>query len=56
MASLRLYLSADNLFTLTSYSGSDPANVNVNGVTPSIEATEIYPAARTYTVGLTIQF
>ena len=54
--SLRLYLSADNLFTITSYSGSDPANVNVNGVTPGIEATEIYPAARTYTIGLTVQF
>ena len=54
--SLRLYFSADNLFTLTAYSGSDPANVNINGVTPGIETTEIYPAARTYTLGLTVQF
>ena len=54
--SLRLYLSADNLFTLTSYSGSDPANVNINGVTPGIETTDIYPSARTFTCGISVQF
>ena len=54
--SLRLYLSADNLFTLTSYSGGDPANVNINGVTPGIETTDIYPSARTFTCGISVQF
>lgn len=44
------------VFTLTGYTGGDPANINVNGVEPGIETTSIYPVARTFTLGLSVQF
>ncbi len=53
---LRLYVSADNLFVLTSYSGYDPeVNTFASGRVPSmgIDYTN-YPRARTFTVGLNI--
>lgn len=54
--SLRCYFSVNNVFTLTGYTGGDPANINVNGVEPGIETTSIYPVARTFTLGLSVQF
>lgn len=54
--SLRSYFSVNNVFTLTGYTGGDPANINVNGVEPGIETTSIYPVARTFTLGLSVQF
>jgi len=56
ISSARLYFSASNLFTITGYSGSDPANVNVNGLTPSIEDVSGYPVVRTITLGAKINF
>lgn len=54
--SLRCYFSVNNVFTLTGYTGGDPTNINVNGVEPGIETTSIYPVARTFTLGLSVQF
>lgn len=54
--SLHCYFSVNNVFTLTGYTGGDPANINVNGVEPGIETTSIYPVARTFTLGLSVQF
>lgn len=54
--SLRCYFSVNNVFTRTGYTGGDPANINVNGVEPGIETTSIYPVARTFTLGLSVQF
>lgn len=54
--SIRCYFSVDNVFTWTAYTGSDPANININGVEPGIETTSIYPSARTFTLGATVQF
>lgn len=54
--SIQGHLAVSNVFTLTGYSGSDPANINVNGVEPGIEPLSIYPAARIFTVGLTVGF
>ena len=52
---LRLYVSAQNLFTLTKYSGLDPeigsSNATLNGIDQGF-----YPQARTWTVGLNIKF
>lgn len=51
----RLYLSAQNLFTFTSYSGLDPeigsSNATVNGIDSGF-----YPQARVWTVGLNLKF
>jgi TonB-dependent starch-binding outer membrane protein SusC len=56
ISSVHVYFSANNLFTITGYSGSDPANVNVNGLTPSIEDVNGYPVVRTFTLGAKLNF
>lgn len=55
--SLRLYVSADNLFVLTGYKGYDPEvntfDENDNVATTGIDYTN-YPRARTFTIGLSL--
>ena len=55
LRSLRVYVSADNLFLLTDYSGLDPeVNTFSEGVpTLGIDYTS-YPRARTFSVGLNL--
>ena len=50
LSNARLYLSAQNLFTLTRYSGFDP-EVGAGGVDLGT-----YPVTRTVSLGLNIQF
>ena len=54
--SLRVYVSAKNLFTLTGYSGNDPSIVSINGLTPSIDVSSAYPVATQVTLGVTMRF
>lgn len=54
--SMRVYLSAKNLFTLTKYSGNDPSIVAVNGLTPSVDVNSAYPLATQITLGVTLRF
>lgn len=54
--SLRLYVAAKNLFTLTGYSGNDPSTVPQNGITPGIDISSAYPEATSVTFGLTLRF
>ena len=54
--SLRLYLAAKNIYTLTRYNGSDPSLVNSNGLTPGIDTNGAYPAACQITFGVTARF
>jgi len=54
--SLRLYLAAKNIFTITGYNGSDPSLVNSNGLTPGIDTNGAYPAACQVTFGVTARF
>ncbi len=54
LSSLSLYLSANNLFCLTGYSGADPeVGYGGYGVTTDNART---PNARSYTLGITVQF
>lgn len=53
---LRVYLSAKNLFTLTSYTGTDPSAVTSTGITPGIDVTSAYPMATQLTLGVTLKF
>lgn len=50
---LRLYVSAENLFTFTGYKGLDPELAN--DALPGIDR-GYYPQARTYTVGFNLNF
>lgn len=48
MANLRLYFSAENLFTLTGYSGLDPEK--------PYKANDLYPINKSYSIGLNVSF
>ncbi len=56
---LRLYVAANNLYTFTDYTGMDP-EVGMDGGTNNSWAagidTGVYPAPRTYLVGVNIKF
>ena len=56
LESLRVYLSAKNLFTLTAYEGNDPSVVNSNGITPGVDTNSAYPQATNVTLGVTVRF
>ena len=56
LSSLRAYISAKNLFTLTKYSGNDPSIVSITGLTPSVDISSAYPLATQITIGLTMRF
>ena len=50
---VRTFISAENLFTLTNYSGDDPETVDIsNGFDTGLN----YPLARKFTLGLTVKF
>ncbi|MDE6478883.1 MAG: TonB-dependent receptor [Muribaculaceae bacterium] len=54
--SIRLYVSANNVFTLTKYSGRDP-EINLGGLDPGIDTRhDHYPRARQILVGANINF
>ena len=56
LESLRIYLAAKNLFTITGYSGTDPSAVTSTGITPGIDVTTAYPMATQLTLGVTLKF
>lgn len=51
----RLYVSGQNLFCITNYSGLDP-EVSNYFLAPGIDDRDKYPTIRSYTVGLSINF
>jgi hypothetical protein len=53
---LRLYVGASNLITFTKYKGSDPEIGLTGGANSYGVDRGMYPAARTYTVGLNLTF
>lgn len=50
---LRLFVSGENLFTLTNYSGTDPETVDIM---TGIDEYRSYPLAKKITIGLTLTF
>lgn len=55
LRSLRVYLTGENLLTITGYKGVDP-EVSLNGLAPGIAWDSYYPAARTFLLGVNISF
>lgn len=51
----RIYGSISNLATFTKYSGIDP-EVNVAGLTPGVDNMYRYPSARTFSLGVNLNF
>ena len=58
-SSLRVYLSCENLFTISKYSGMDPEvgnqDENLNAGNQGVDM-GAYPVARTYTAGVSLKF
>ena len=54
--SLRVYLTAKNVFTLTGYEGNDPSIVTSTGITPGVDTNSAYPQATQISLGLTLRF
>lgn len=52
---LRIYGTISNLATITGYSGIDP-EVEISGLAPGVDNISRYPAARTYTFGVSLKF
>ncbi len=62
LSNIRIYMSAQNLFTITNYSGSDPEigqNSDINGnssvTTRGVDA-GAYPVSKTFTLGFNLKF
>ena len=54
--SLRVYLNAQNLFTLTGYQGHDPSTVSMSGLAPGFDGRSYYPTQRTFSLGVNLKF
>ncbi len=52
---LRVYGTVTNLAVITGYSGIDP-EVGVTGLAPGVDNKNRYPAARTFTLGVSLKF
>ena len=52
---LSIYVSANNIFTITGYSGVDP-ETTVNGLSFGIDQYNVYPKTRAYTAGVKVTF
>ncbi|MGB5989047.1 MAG: TonB-dependent receptor [Marinifilaceae bacterium] len=56
ISSCRFYLSSNNLFTLTKYSGIDPESNYGGFENLGVDMYDVYPKTRTFTVGMKIGF
>lgn len=52
----RIYASVDNCYTITGYSGFDPAAVKYTGLNPGFDPRDRYPSTRTFTLGVSLTF
>ncbi len=57
MDSFRIYGTVRNVFTITKYSGMDPSNFQVNGLTPGAHGGRgYYPTTRQFILGVQLDF
>jgi TonB-linked SusC/RagA family outer membrane protein len=52
----RVYLTGQNLATITGYSGSDPDFIQDTGTGPGIDSRGAYPSTRTFLIGVNFGF
>jgi iron complex outermembrane receptor protein len=55
ISKLRVYVSGNNLFTITGYRGIDP-EINIGGLTPGIDSKNFYPKTRSIIIGANLVF
>ncbi|WP_099463634.1 SusC/RagA family TonB-linked outer membrane protein [Parabacteroides provencensis] len=56
ISNLRIYGTIKNAFTLTGYSVMDPTAVDINGLEPGVSGLNVYPVARSFTIGIQISY
>ncbi len=56
LTNARIYFTAQNLATISNYSGVDPETVNMSGLEPGIEGVTYYPIPRTFMLGVNLTF
>ncbi len=56
LTNARIYITGQNLATLSSYSGVDPETVNMSGLEPGVEGVSYYPIPRTFMLGVSLTF
>ncbi len=56
LQNLRVFLTATDLYTFTGYTGTDPALLSTNGLTPGVDNGVGYPETRVITLGATVTF
>ena len=54
--SCRVFVNAQNLFTLTGYKGHDPSTVSMSGLSPGFDGRSYYPTQRTFSLGVNLNF
>jgi len=52
---IRLYVSVNNLFVITKFTGVDP-EVNMGGIAPGVDYNNFYPKTRTFMFGVNASF
>ncbi|TDH19990.1 TonB-dependent receptor [Segetibacter sp. 3557_3] len=52
---IRLYVTGNNIFTITKYTGIDP-EINQGGAAPGIDYNNFYPKTRTFMFGVNVSF
>lgn len=55
LQNLRVYVTGQNLLTITGYKGVDP-EVSLNGLEPGIAWDSFYPSTRTFLLGVNLTF
>jgi iron complex outermembrane receptor protein len=55
ISSMRLYFTANNVFTVTGYKGIDP-EITQGGISPGIDYNNFYPKTRTLLLGFNVSF
>lgn len=53
---MRVYVTGQNLATITGYTGSDPDFINDTGLGPSVDNSGSYPSTRSFLFGLNVGF
>ena len=56
LTNARIYITGQNLATISSYSGVDPEAVNMSGLEPGVEGVSYYPIPRTFMLGVNLAF
>lgn len=55
ISNLRVYVTGNNIATITGYKGIDP-EINQGGISPGIDYNNFYPKTRTFLLGVNVSF